>query len=1078
MNNQRETQIIINLEDGDFEGGFSPSTIQVQWSEANAETNATQLCCPLPQAPQLPAFYRQWQNQYQGFLQVHHRGIDRSQPMQISMPEYIAECDQFFAALHQNLNHWLSTIKKQLAPTLELDSQDEVRIVVQTSKISCELTKNILHRLPWHWWDLFPEDCFTEAALCFAQSEPIAPDAKKSSMLDRIKRVKILCVLGDNGEGIDVEADRRLFRKIPGAYCVFLRQPTLAQLESFLNERWDILFFAGHSDTPDGGKTGLLKINSEEYLDIQTIRDNLKKAIKLGMKLAIFNSCNGLGLAHQIADLNIAQIIVWREPVLDTVAQEFLKYFLESFTEGLSLYHSVKEARLRLQEYIEKNGELPKVSWLPVIHQNLGNEQITWNQLRGYTNEGNPAQGMKRKKNPREILLDKVEQSWIEGVLEKALHIEETIELGLEKPLDAVTPVLPTEQELPHQEDGDLPEGTRAIDIFGELENKRTMLILGEPGSGKTTALLEIARELISDATQDTSLPIPVVLNLSSWGGERQPKPLAEWLIQELHRIYQFPIFQCKAWINNQQLLLLLDGLDTVKETRRSTCIRAINQFLRTYGRTQMVVCSRTADYKQVSEKLQLQIAVVYKSLTSAQINRYLDDAQENLPGVRALLREEQTMQDLVDTPLNLNIVAVAYEGKSQEELAGIDSLEERRQHLFKTYIQRRFEQFQSSQGETGNQQYTEQQARHWLNWLAQSMVRESQSLFLIEQMQPNWLPVGAQNWIYPIVVRLIFGIIFGLVGVLHFGAMVTKSLTDQISLVIPSVIAGIISVLSSLIIPRLISRIIPSFIPRNISKFISVVPSGLIYATIIAPITYAMFGDSVAGREVWRSILSPAIVDGVVVGIILSLVDQEIGIIDTLQGSWQKAKKYSMIGLLLGSIYVLVRLIFSNKYGSLANLSEFKYVAIIIELIIFTLLPGLLGGLDKGVNLEQTIIANQGIWRSATNAGILFGIFFPIGMLVSLPYIEGVIHEVISIGLAVGLLAGMAGGRGPVLAGFVLIQHFTLRVLLWWKGYIPWNYALFLDYATEHIFLQKVGGGYIFIHQTLMEHFAQLQEE
>ncbi|NET55228.1 MAG: NACHT domain-containing protein [Symploca sp. SIO2E6] len=1077
MNNYRETQIIINLEDGDFEGGFSPSSIQVQWNQANGEANSTQLCCPLPQDPQLPASYSQWQNQYQGFLQLHHRGIDRSQPMQISMPEYIAECDQFCETLRQRLNQWLSTIKQQLAPTLELHSRDEVRIVVQTSKISCELTKNILHKLPWHWWDLFPEDSFTEAALSFAQSEPMAPDSEENLVLDRIKRVKILCVLGDNRDGIDVEADRRLFRKIPGAYCVFLRQPTLAQLESFLNERWDILFFAGHSETPDGGKTGLLKINSEEYLDIQTIRYNLQKAINLGMKLAIFNSCNGLGLARQIADLNIAQIIVWREPVQDQVAQEFLKYFLESFTEGLSLYRSVKEARLRLKEYIEKNGELPKVSWLPVIHQNLDEEQITWNQLRGYTNEGNLAQGMRRKKNPREILLDKVEQSWIKGVLEKSLHIEETIELGLEKCLDAVTTVLPTEQELLNQEEGDFPEGTRAIDIFSELENKRTMLILGEPGSGKTTALLEIAKELISDARQDTTLPIPVVLNLSSWGGQTRPKPLAEWLIQELHRIYQFPIFQCQAWINNQQLLLLLDGLDTVKERRRSACIRAINQFLREYGSTEMVVCSRIADYNQLSEKLQLQSAVVYKSLTSAQINRYLDDAQENLAGVKALLREEQTMQDLVDTPLNLNIVAVAYEGKSQAELAGINSLEERRQHLFNTYIQKRFEQFQGSQEGTGDPKYTEQQARHWLNWLAQSMVRESQAVFLIEQMQPNWLPTGAQNWIYKIVLKLIFGIIFGLVGVLHFGMLVTNNLSKQISLVIPSVIAGIISVLSSLVIPRLISRIIPSFIPRNISRFISTFPSGLIYVIITAPIIYAMFGESV-GREIWRGILSPLMIDAVALSIFLSLVDQEIGIIDTLQGSLQKAKKYSMIGLVSGLIYVLIRLVFSDKYGSLANLSEFDYYDILIELTIFTLLPGLLGGLDKGVNLEQTIIPNQGIWRSARNVGIFFGIFFPIGMLCGLPYSDGGIHEVISIGLAVGLLAGMAGGRGPVLAGFVLIQHFTLRVILWWKGYIPWNYARFLDYATKCSFLQKVGGGYIFIHQTLMEHFAQLQGE
>ena len=35
-------------------------------------------------------------------------------------------------------------------------------------------------------------------------------------------------------------------------------------------------------------------------------------------------------------------------------------------------------------------------------------------------------------------------------------------------------------------------------------------------------------------------------------------------------------------------------------------------------------------------------------------------------------------------------------------------------------------------------------------------------------------------------------------------------------------------------------------------------------------------------------------------------------------------------------------------------------------------------------------------------------------------------------------------------------------------------NHARFLDYAAERIFLQKVGGGYIFVHRTLLEHFAQ----
>jgi hypothetical protein len=45
-------------------------------------------------------------------------------------------------------------------------------------------------------------------------------------------------------------------------------------------------------------------------------------------------------------------------------------------------------------------------------------------------------------------------------------------------------------------------------------------------------------------------------------------------------------------------------------------------------------------------------------------------------------------------------------------------------------------------------------------------------------------------------------------------------------------------------------------------------------------------------------------------------------------------------------------------------------------------------------------------------------------------------------------------------------------------QKYIPWNYSRFLDYAVDRIFLQKVGGGYIFIHRLLMEHFAAMSVE
>lgn len=62
----------------------------------------------------------------------------------------------------------------------------------------------------------------------------------------------------------------------------------------------------------------------------------------------------------------------------------------------------------------------------------------------------------------------------------------------------------------------------------------------------------------------------------------------------------------------------------------------------------------------------------------------------------------------------------------------------------------------------------------------------------------------------------------------------------------------------------------------------------------------------------------------------------------------------------------------------------------------------------------------------------------------------------------------------GLTTGGKACIQHFVLRLILYCNGHIPWNYARFLDYATDRLFLQRVGGGYRFMHDLLRQHFAQ----
>jgi hypothetical protein len=45
-------------------------------------------------------------------------------------------------------------------------------------------------------------------------------------------------------------------------------------------------------------------------------------------------------------------------------------------------------------------------------------------------------------------------------------------------------------------------------------------------------------------------------------------------------------------------------------------------------------------------------------------------------------------------------------------------------------------------------------------------------------------------------------------------------------------------------------------------------------------------------------------------------------------------------------------------------------------------------------------------------------------------------------------------------------------------KRYAPWDYARFLDYASEKLFLKKAGGVYEFVHPTLRDHFAEMSIE
>jgi hypothetical protein len=136
-------------------------------------------------------------------------------------------------------------------------------------------------------------------------------------------------------------------------------------------------------------------------------------------------------------------------------------------------------------------------------------------------------------------------------------------------------------------------------------------------------------------------------------------------------------------------------------------------------------------------------------------------------------------------------------------------------------------------------------------------------------------------------------------------------------------------------------------------------------------------------------------------------------------------------------------------------------------------LIVAMLMGLGRRA-VVMTVAPNQGIRRSARNA-IVVGLVVGLTQGVAI-WIENGMLPASGSGLVFILIYVLIG----ILAcgGFACLSHFALRLVLWHRGSLPWKIVPFLDYCAERIFLRKVGGGYIFIHRMLMEHFASLDPQ
>jgi NACHT domain len=539
------------------------------------------------------------------------------------------------------------------------------------------------------------------------------------------------------------------------------------------------------------------------------------------------------------------------------------------------------------------------------------------------------------------------------------------------------------------------------FDIYNQVDIDGKLLILGNPGSGKTTELLKFACALLERASQDGDQPIPVVLELSAWKDDRLS--IQQWIVRQLRKAYNVPIAVSQQWLQDERLILLLDGLNELGLVRQARCTQAINQFLVDTAYPHCVVCCREEEYKAAGVKLTaLNGAIYLKPLTDGQIQQYLKQVKRsNLWGN---LSQEPALKELARSPLLLTMMVAVYQGRDIKTIS----------ELFDVYIEQRFQQSSLNQFYPKGKEPSRQKTRHYLSWLAMQLKVQSKPELLIERLQPSWLGDRRQRVQY----RLLCGLVIGILCLVVVGLVM-----EQLSFTLTELQLG-------LGIAFLFGFCYGIYNREDVNHRLAKLPGFRLISDILdnEEIEPVKLGWSMAKAKT-------GLITGLTVGLHLGVV---LAIYFSFRQMWSEALSWSFS--------------FAGSYGCLI---------------------GFVSGLRADIKTSSH--PNQGIKESFRNAVMMLSIGTGLGTALAAIAIFLATRQMDWesagwLGIGCGLFSSLFSG------GLPCIQHLVLRLLLWHKGVIPWNYARFLGYAHDLRFLQQIGGRYRFIHELLREHFVGLR--
>ncbi|WP_081911222.1 NACHT domain-containing protein [Amycolatopsis vancoresmycina] len=205
------------------------------------------------------------------------------------------------------------------------------------------------------------------------------------------------------------------------------------------------------------------------------------------------------------------------------------------------------------------------------------------------------------------------------------------------------------------------------------------LIVLGDPGSGKTMMSIELTLQLLKSS--DPSAPVPIRLSLAGWDIQQS---LEEWLADRLVVDYDIRSASAKELANARprRLLPILDGLDEMDradadEPRRALqAIRILNEYIDGPARGRVVLTCRSERYTQMEAggaALRDSTKVQILPLQHAQIVNYIENRFEAAPHhrqrwIRTLNDHAGVLDEVLSTPWRLHLATTLFDSTRDPE--------------------------------------------------------------------------------------------------------------------------------------------------------------------------------------------------------------------------------------------------------------------------------------------------------------------------------------------------------------------------------------------------------------------------